>query len=243
MLKKISEKQKLAFAHIGTLIKGFIHNMNSPMSAVFGRTEMLQIRLNKLRQENIPSALTGIIDKCLNDTEIIHSNCKTINHMTSNLIHKCISCESDQNDLLDLTRLFKDEIAFMNCHMDFKHNFSKNIMIKDNIYLKNALYVDFSNTLNKIIYHSINTLNTTENKQIGIRLTSDAGYILMEFRDNGPEIRDAAMKSAKSDMMGQKNRADPDIEQIAAQLAPYNASLDIFRQGNENIVRIKIPQK
>lgn len=243
MLKKISEKQKLAFAHIGTLIKGFIHNMNSPMSAVFGRTEMLQIRLNKLKQQNIPSTLTGIIDKCLNDAEIIHSNCKTVNHMTSNLIHKCISCESDQNDLLDLSRLFKDEIEFMNCHMDFKHNFSKNIVIKDNIYLRNAHYVDFSNTLTKIIYHSINTLNTTKDKQIDIRLTSDSGYIVMEFRDNGPEIPDYAIKSIKTGLTDQKYGGNADFEHIDAQLAPYNASLNISRQGNENIVRIKIPQK
>ena len=49
MLKGLAQKNILALAHIGSLVKGVLHNMNSPLTAVLGRSEMLRFRLEKLK--------------------------------------------------------------------------------------------------------------------------------------------------------------------------------------------------
>lgn len=243
MLKAISEKNKMAFAHIGALVKGFVHNMNSPMSAVYGRAEMLKIRLNKLINENTHPELSELIEKCLTDAEMIHSNCTSVNDLSSNLMRKSISCTSTEKDLLDLTGLFNDEIMFLNCHMDFKHNFNKNIIIEDNIYLNNALYVDFSNTLNEIIEHSINVLKDTENKQITVKLVKETGYIIMEFRDNGPNPDESESKSLQTGENRDNVEYDSLFKRISALMTPYHAAIETNRTPHENIIKIKIPKK
>jgi len=83
MLKDKVQKQILALAHIGSLIKGIVHNMNSPLSAVLGRSEMLQLRLQKLKKFDSESSVTEILDKCINDVEMIISNCSKVNLQVS----------------------------------------------------------------------------------------------------------------------------------------------------------------
>ena len=54
--------------------------------------------------------------------------------------------------------------------MEFKHNIKKDISIADNVFIKDAIYVDFSNTFNEILENSIYVLRDSENKKISIKL-------------------------------------------------------------------------
>ena len=49
-MKQYTPEQVLNLATIGRLVKGLVHNVNTPLSAIMGRSEMLQMRLKKFLQ-------------------------------------------------------------------------------------------------------------------------------------------------------------------------------------------------
>ena len=65
MFKGVSQKYVLALAHIGSLVKGFLHNMNSPLAAVLGRSEMLRFRLEKLKGKSTDSEINELLEKSI----------------------------------------------------------------------------------------------------------------------------------------------------------------------------------
>ena len=241
MLKDKAEKFILALAHIGSSIKGIVHNINSPLSAVLGRAEMLQIRLNKLKTANSDPSLNDIIDKCLIDAEVVITNCSKVNSLTSNLMQKSISCGSGERGLLNLSNLFQEEVFFMNANMEFKHNIRKDVRIEDNVFLNNAIYVDFSNTFNEIVENIINVLKDQEEKKISIKLISANDNIIMEFGDNGPGIE----SSIKTEILNRLNSKNGDnrtgFARIANLLSAYNPKFEIESVPGNNIIKIIIP--
>ncbi len=241
MIKQESGKHILAFAHIGSRIKGIVHNMNSPLSAVLGRAEMLQLRLNKLKAGNYDAALNDLIEKCLNDAEMIISNCSKVNALTSNLMQKSISCESGEPELLNLSKLLQDEIQFMNADMEFKHNISKDIHIENNIFVDNAIYVDFSNTFNELVDNSINVLKDSENKKISIKLTSGNNNIVIEFGDNGPGIEALKRKEILDTLNNKNSDNSSGFSRIANLLSSYSAEFELESVPGNSIIKILLP--
>ena len=100
MLKGLAQKNILALAHIGASIKGVLHNMNSPLTAVLGRSEMLRFRFEKLKGCSADAEINELLEKSINDIEIIIDNCKKVNSVNSNLMQKSISCESGDKENL-----------------------------------------------------------------------------------------------------------------------------------------------
>ncbi len=74
--KALSKMYRLA--GLGELLDGLAHNLNTPLSAVVARAEMLRDRLQGLRQETAhgaaDDALTSKLDKSIRDAEVIVTN-------------------------------------------------------------------------------------------------------------------------------------------------------------------------
>lgn len=241
MLNGIAQKHILALANIGSLLKGALHNMNSPLSAVLGRSEMLRFRLEKLKGSLSDFELSELIEKSIKDVEIIINNCNKVNSISSNLMQKSISCVSEEKENLNLSMLFNDEIMFMNANMEFKHNIKKDISISDNVLINNAIYVDFSNTLTEILEDSIKVLDGLENKEISIKLCSDTNQIIMEFGNSGPEI-EPSKKDQMMNCFSDWNSGDNTcFARIGELLSPYHAKLEMERIQMNNIIKIIIP--
>jgi signal transduction histidine kinase len=241
MFKGVAHKHVLALAHIGSLIKGFLHNMNSPLAAVLGRSEMLRFRLEKLMGSSDDAEINELLKKSINDIEIVIESCAKINSVTSNLMQKSISCASEDSDNLNLSMLFNNELMFMNANMEFKHNIKKDISIADNVFIKDAIYVDFSNTFNEIIENSIYVLKDSENKEISIKLQSDNEHILMEFGNNGPEMELSQKHQIINCFYDGNNKNNSGFTRIGNLLSPYNAKLEIVNFQGSNVIKIMIP--
>ena len=242
MLKGLAQKHVLALAHIGSSIKGLLHNMNSPLSAVLGRSEILRFRFEKLKGSSADAEINELLEKSINDIEIIIKNCTKVNSITSNLMQKSISCESEDKKNLNLSMLFNNELMFMSANMEFKHNINKDISIADDVFIKDAIYVDFSNTFNEILENSIYVLRDSENKKISIKLQSDNNHIIMEFGNNGPGMnpsqKDQIIKSFYGENSNNNNSA---FARIGKLLSPYRAKFEIENIKGNNVIKIKIP--
>ena len=241
MLKGLAQKNILALAHIGSSIKGVLHNMNSPLTAVLGRSEMLLFRFKKLKGSFADAEINELLEKSINDIEIIIKNCTKVNSANSNLMQKSISCESEDKEDLNLSMLFNTELMFMSANMEFKHNIEKDISIADNVFIKDAIYVDFSNTFNELLENSIYVLRGSENKKISIKLQSDNNHIIMEFGNNGPGMNPSQKDQIIKIFYGENsNNNDSTFARIGKLLSPYRAKFEIENIKGNNVIKIKI---
>ena len=241
MLKGLAQKNILALAHIGSSVKGVLHNMNSPLTAVLGRSEMLRFRFEKLKSSSDDAEINELLEKSISDIEIIIENCTKVNSFNSNLMQKSISCESEDKENLNLSRLFNNELMFMSANMEFKHNIKKDISIADNIFIKDAIYVDFSNTLIEIIENSIYVLRDSKSKNISIKLQSDNNYIIMAFGNSGPVLDSSQKDQIIKSFYGENNNNNSTFVRIGKLLSPYKAKFEIENFNGNNLIKIMIP--
>jgi signal transduction histidine kinase len=241
MLKGLAQKNILALAHIGSSIKGVLHNMNSPLTAVLGRSEMLRFRFEKLKGSFADAEINELLEKSINDIEIIIENCTKVNSVNSTLMQKSISCESEDKENLNLSLLFNNELMFMSSNMEFKHNIKKDICIAYNVFIKEAIYVDFSNTFNEILENSIYVLRDSENKKISIKLHSDNNHIIMEFGNSGPGMEPSQKDQIIKSFYGENSNNNSDFSRIGNLLSPYRAKLEIENIKGNNVIKIMIP--
>jgi signal transduction histidine kinase len=241
MLKGLAQKNILALAHIGSSIKGVLHNMNSPLTAVLGRSEMLRFRFEKLKGSSADAEINELLEKSINDIEIIIENCTKVNSVNSNLMQKSISCESEDKENLNLSRLFNNELMFMSANMEFKHNIKKDISIADNVFIKDANYVDFSNTFNEILENSIYVLRDTENKKISIKLQLVNNHIIMEFGNSGPGMDLSQKNQIIKSLHGENSSNNSAFARIGKLLSSYRPKFEIESIKGNNLIKIMIP--
>ena len=241
MLKGLAQKNILALAHIGSSIKGVLHNMNSPLTAVLGRAEMLRFRFEKLKGSSDYAEINELLEKSINDIEIIIENCTKVNSVNSNLMQKSISCESEDKENLNLSRLFNNELMFMSANMEFKHNIKKDISIADNVFIKDANYVDFSNTFNEILENSIYVLRDSENKKISIKLQLVNNHIIMEFGNSGPGMDLSQKNQIIKSLHGENSSNNFAFARIGKLLSSYRPKFEIESIKGNNLIKIMIP--
>ena len=97
-------------------LPGFIHNLNGPLSAILGRIELLQ-----LKHPNIPEF-----------EEIVTVGYKLQSFM-DNLSFKIQNEYDTNNCMVNLNRLLREEVKFLNCDLFFKHHVEKISDLSTNI--------------------------------------------------------------------------------------------------------------
>ena len=202
---------------------------------------MLRFRFEKLKGSSADAEINELLEKSINDIEIIIENCTRVNFITSNLMQKSISCVSEDKENLNLSMLFNNELMFMNGNVEFKHNIKKEISIADNVFIKDAIYVDFSNTFNEILENSIYVLRDSENKVISIKLQFDNDHILMEFGNSGPVIEPSQKDQIINSFYDGNSNNNSGFSRIGTLLSPYNAKLEIENIKGNNVIKIMIP--
>ena len=151
MLKNLNDDQKTNMAFIGSLIKGTIHNINTPLSSIVGRSEMLMMRIKKMKDKLISNIEIEEFDKCLRDASLIMENSNRISEIIKNVMQKSINAESSDLQKLNIAKILINELEFLNSDMDFKHNIEKIYNISENIHTIDGLYVHFSNSFLEIL--------------------------------------------------------------------------------------------
>ncbi|TKJ39960.1 hypothetical protein CEE37_09495 [candidate division LCP-89 bacterium B3_LCP] len=163
---KLLQEHKLSV--IGVLASGIAHNLNGPLSIIVGYLDLLYSRIGDL--DEIP---------------IILSQTERMKEIINNMMYKSRQEQDDRKRMINLNTLLKNELAFLDANLDFKHKIDKQYEFAVGLPDIFAVYSDFSQSFLNIINNSIDAMFDSPVKNLFVKTSYDSENITIEFQDTG----------------------------------------------------------
>lgn len=227
------------FAAMGELSPGIAHNLNTPLSAVMARAEMLVERLEGLKkvEEERENAFESKLDKSIRDAGVIVANATKLSVIIRNMMQKGLQESEETPQMLNLSHLLKEELQFLESDMKFKHELKKSYSLDESVPFIDGVYFHFSQSFVNIIRNAMESIDKSEVKELSISCKHDKDNICIEIHDTGLE----------ANVITQGNQPYTDAEKRLAQtrelLEHYDAELKIRSKLHDNLYAICIPYK
>jgi signal transduction histidine kinase len=246
MLKELTADQILSLAFIGAHIGGIAHNVTTPLSAIAGRMELLQMRLAKIHPAEGDEASHAALEKCFHDLEVIGQCCSRIDDILKNCSSTSQAALINQAAELQLDMLLQSVLAFLNADMEFKHNLKKAYEFQENIPPFMADPVSFSLTFLEILYNARSAMLNASEKRLAVAMSVAGSCIEISFRDTGcgiaPHSRQDLLSLLQSPLSGDTDPClESGLQRVGRLMQPYGATFDIQSSPGDTLFKISIP--
>ncbi len=173
--EKILELQLMSahkMAAIGNLAAGIAHNLNNPIAVIQANAELLRYKNPEAKEPR------RILEQTRRMIELINT-----------IVMKGRREQQQLKEAIDLNRLIRKEIEFLNANLFFKHKVEKILQLNENLPNIHGQYSDFSQSLNNIVDNAIHAMLQSEKKQLTISTDFDDHYIYLKISDTGQGIK------------------------------------------------------
>ncbi len=244
MLREYSEDQKINLAFIGVCLKGVAHNINTPLAAVMGRAEMLQMRLAKLQATGATALSREDLERCVRDATLILENSQRVSSIIKGAMKKSVAVESRQPQPVRIDQLLNDELDFLTADMFFKHSVSKQFAIQEELPPLYGVAADFSTSFLEIIDNSLRAMRDAPQKRLTVTAASDGQAISVAINDTGcgidPALRQQLLGLLNSGGAAQ-NQGESGLQRVARLLAPYRARFELESEPGTTTLTVFLP--
>ncbi len=189
--------------HVGSLMGGLVHNLNTPLMWIMGRAQLVQSRNDKLDTNSGLTAeeLTVVKEKNGKDIHSIQEGADKIDHILKALGYK-IQMASEGYTSIELKEYLEMELNFLMADMRFKHETKREVKIDSrSCYVKS----DYS-ALSYAVTSIINTIINATERGRALNIAMEGGTIRIGCPDLtlSPELR----QEVEDVCCGLKDRAD-----------------------------------
>jgi len=235
-----SESERIyRFAAMGELSQGIAHNLNTPLSAVMARAEMLVERLKEMKEGKggKEGSLESKLDKCLRDAEVIVGNATKLSEIIRNMMQKGLQEGEETPKMLNLSHLLKEELQFLEADMKFKHEIKKSYSLEESVPYIEGVYFHFSQSFANIIKNVMESIDGSDIKELTVSSRCDEENICIEIHDTG--LGAGKVTQGHQPLTSGEKR----WVQTCELLKPYDAELKIRSKPHDNHYIIRIPRK
>jgi two-component system NtrC family sensor kinase len=161
-------------AHMGSLLGGVVHNLNTPLMWVMGRAQLLQSRNENFETLKNLSEEELAVTKQKNDKDItsILEGADKIDFILKGLGYK-IQMVNEGYTSVELREYMEMEVNFLMADMRFKHDTKRDIAYGPRSYYAKVDY----NALSGAVSGIINTMMDYTEKGRSIKISLDSGII------------------------------------------------------------------
>ena len=148
-------KEKV-LAHMGSLMGGMVHNLNTPLMWIMGRSQLLQARNERIEAliGQDPEGLSVIREKNIKDITSIQDGADKIDRILKSLGYK-IQMVNEGYTSIELREFLEMETGFLMADMRFKHETVSSLNVGErSCYVKcdyNALCHAFTGIIDAVI--------------------------------------------------------------------------------------------
>ena len=241
----LSEDQRLNLAHIGYCLKGIAHNINTPLSAVMGRAEMLQMRLERVRAAVADPVAADELQKCQRDVRIVLENSQRVSQIVRNSMRKSMRAEQTERQGINLAELLQDEIDHLLADMQFKHDVDRSVAIDSGLPVIYGQFIHFSNSFLELLDNSLRAMQHTRDKRLTVACRLQDGVIEVQVCDSGCGIETPLLaqllRTLETGCAGDGVPADGGCVRISRMLRPYQPRYALTSSPGATSVTIGIP--
>lgn len=169
LFQNLIESEK--YAHIGRLTSGIAHNIQSPLTAIKGYTQLIQADYGNIEELNL------ILKEVQHLQSITHNLMSKMRYLQDETVRPIL-----MNDLIHM------ELQFFNAHLYFKHKIKKQVILDPELPVLHGVHTDFICILMNLISNSINAMADINPKEFLIETRHDDKDIMIIVRDTGTGI-------------------------------------------------------
>ena len=255
--EEILNKSKLSA--IGLLVQGIAHNMNSPLTGIRGRAELMGIRGRTLREnllqlsrerkiKELDKRLSEI-DQNIKDVETIIGRVDELAGIIKNMTNKGRQEQDESMQLLNITDLLRDELQFLEADTSFKHNIKKIYDLDESLPYINGVYSDFSQSFVNIIHNAVDAMYNSEKKELTITTRHDEKNIYVYIHDTGcgiskkdkPKIFDPFFTTKHANASDGPTGTGLGLHSVYTLLKKYNPNFKIKSKQGDTTFTVEIP--
>ncbi|MDY6856011.1 MAG: response regulator [Thermodesulfobacteriota bacterium] len=255
---ELMEQHKLS--SIGTLVQGIAHNMNSPLTGISGRAQLLEKRLEKQRKrlmglskEIRNKELGNLIEECdkfIKDTISIDENVDRLAGIIKNMMYKSWQEQTDELQMININELIREELAFLEADMFFKHDIKKTCIFDQSIPPIKAIYSDLSQSFINFVRNALDAMYNSEKKELKVTTKRIKNHIHIIINDTGvgikkediPKIFDPFFTTKPSNSTdGSPTGIGLGLHSSYVLLKKYNVKIDTKSKPGDTTFVLKIP--
>jgi signal transduction histidine kinase len=246
MLKDLSADQILSLAFIGSHIGGVVHNINTPLSAIFGRMELLQMHLARIHPAAGDAASEAELEKCFKDLSVIGQSCTRIDDTLKNCIRTSQAVLGNKTAEIQLDMLLQNVLAFLNADMEFKHQTHKVYEFQENIPSVTGDPVSFCLAFLELLYNARCAMLHAPEKRLTVALSVADDCIAMCFRDTGcgiaPHSRQELLGLLQTPCAGGNEfTRESGLQRVGRLMQPYHVAFDIQSSPGDTLFTLRVP--
>jgi C4-dicarboxylate-specific signal transduction histidine kinase len=171
LLKYLLESEK--YAQIGRLASGLAHNLQSPLTAIKGYAQLVQID-------------QGYIE----ELELIVKEVRLIQQITHTLMCKMRYIQDHSVRPVALNEMIQTEIDYLQAHLTFKHKIKKHTTFDAELPMIQGRPADFSQMIGSLILDRIDAIASSREKVFFIETSHDPSRVFVKIRDTGAAPQD-----------------------------------------------------
>ena len=191
--RELVKKERQAL--VGQMVQGFIHNLQSPMTAVCGRTELALRAAGKLLEnQGNPDISIKLLEQIIRQLDYSLDAADKVELLIHNLLAKGRDEAEDAKQELNLNDLIVKELEFLDADMELKHEVKKNLNLDTSLPCLFGIYSDFSQVIYNMITNASDAMKNSSKKELAISTRHDNANIYIEFQDTGAGILPADLE-------------------------------------------------
>jgi signal transduction histidine kinase len=185
MLKPYDRDQITSLAYTGSLLKGTAHNINTPLSSILGRADIVRLRLDRLARLVTDPGAVEELEKIRRDIGLIIDNSTRVSTLVKSAVHRCVTSVQNHIQPVNIAAVLRDDLEFLLSDMEFKHNIEKRFSLDLSAPPLTGAHVHFSNSFIEIIENAQTAMRGVEEKVLTVDVRSDGGCVRVLIADNG----------------------------------------------------------
>ncbi len=163
-----AEKMKV----IGQLTAGIGHNLRTPLSVILSTADLIKLCSNG--NEKVTQYAENIAQQGARMAQIIGT-----------LMERCQTTHAREVERLNMNRILKEELNFMEGNLEFKHKVAKECEFDTGLPEIEGSYGDFSQTFVNLIENAVHAMHGSEVKRLRVCTRHDENYVYVDVHDTG----------------------------------------------------------
>ncbi|MCB9357338.1 MAG: PAS domain S-box protein [Calditrichaeota bacterium] len=168
---ELTRESKLA--EFGVLVAGIAHNLNGPLTGIFGVCDLLKLK-----------------GTAVNESEQIRKQAVVMRDLIANLMHKSRNERETEPRELDVRDIVDTELRFLEGNLFFKHQIETKIEIEQDLPTLFGVYIDLSQVIGNLLRNAIDSMYESPVKKLTVKAFTKNKHLVIEVKDTGAGMTD-----------------------------------------------------